>query len=133
MLESLGKHCLFVQTPVEVRQPPCAGRRENKGKKKKDRRLTILVSIRHPPFRFNHTRLGPQFLHAILGVLQALLNVDPFMGLDGLTQNGHIEDRGVEGLMTSTLLVIDVLADDLPIVEAESLRAKNLIRVFQAV
>lgn len=55
------------------------------------------------------------------------------MGLDRLTKDGHIFHRRIEGLVPASLLVVDIFANDPPVLHLEGLFAKNLVGIVQAV
>lgn len=68
-----------------------------------------------------------------LRVLQALFDLDSLLGLDGFTKDHRILHRRIKGLVTTPLVVVDILANDPPVVRPEDLLAEDLIGVVQAV
>lgn len=66
-------------------------------------------------------------------MLLALLDLDPLVGLDGLPQDDDIVLGSVKRLVTASLRVVDVFADDFPVIYIEGLLAQDLIGVPQSV
>jgi hypothetical protein len=78
-------------------------------------------------------RGGKQPLVARGRVLEALLDLDPLVGLDDDAERLGLADGADKGLVAAALVVKDVLADGLPLVEAEGVAAEDLVGVGEAV
>lgn len=68
-----------------------------------------------PLANFDHARQCPELLGLHFGVLQALLHLDPFVRLDELSHDDGVANRRVEGLVTPSLVVKHVFANDSPV------------------
>lgn len=75
----------------------------------------------------------PQLHDRSLRVLQALFNLNAFLCSDGLSEHHDVPQWRVEGLMTTPVSIVDILADHLPILEFESLFSKNFVCMNQAI
>jgi len=62
-----------------------------------------------------------------------LLDLDALAGLDDGAEDSRLADGGDKGLVATALVVVDVLADDSPLVDVENLFAVYLIGVREAV
>lgn len=75
-----------------------------------------------------------QKLFAVFGrEFETLFHLDAFSCRDLFTQNSHIAHRGVEGLVVSALDIVDVLANDGPVVQLEGVLSQNLICSQEAI
>ena len=59
--------------------------------------------------------------------------MDLVVGLDDRTQGLGIMDGGVKGTVAAAIIVVDVLADDLPVVRVEFFLADDTVGVGEAV
>lgn len=75
------------------------------------------------------TRGLPQALGFLCRVLQALLDFDPLMGANEVSQDDGVLARRVKGLVAPTALVIDVLAGDVPLLLIEYFASEDLVGV----
>lgn len=75
----------------------------------------------------------PQPRHRRLRVLQALLHLNTFVCFDGLTKHSDIPQGREESLVTAAILVVNVLADYLPVFDLEGLFSENFVCIDQAV
>ncbi len=68
-------------------------------------------------------------------ILQALLDLDTLATPNPLTEDVDIAEGAEKGLVTPALvmIVINVLANDFPILELEDVLAEYLVRMRQAV
>lgn len=62
-----------------------------------------------------------------------MLDLDPLAGLDDGAEDGGLADGSNKGLVATALVVVDVLADDSPLVDVENMFAVYLIGVREAV
>lgn len=69
----------------------------------------------------------------MLGVLEALLDLDALVRFEGSPEDGHGPARLEEGLVAAAVAVVNILADRLPLVDAEDLLAENPVGVHQTV
>ena len=60
-------------------------------------------------------------------VLQTLLDLDSLVRSDQLAHDDSVSDRRVEGLVSSSLIVKDIFADDSPVSRREDFMTENLI------
>lgn len=95
--------------------------------------LTVVIVLRHPPLSLGQTNRIPQALALFRGVLEALFDLDPFAGPNGLPHDDDIVLRRVKCLVAAALRIVDVLTDDLPVVYIERLLSQDLIGVPQPV
>ena len=63
----------------------------------------------------------------------AFLDFDALECPDVLTENGDIVDGRHEGLVTPAIFVVDVLADDLPVVRVELVFANDIVGIGETV
>lgn len=82
---------------------------------------------------FNHACGAPKPFGFISSPLKALLNLNTFMRLDHLAHDGSLLGRRIESLMPASVDVIDIFANDLPVIKSELFFAEDLVGIDEAV
>lgn len=59
--------------------------------------------------------------------------LNSLVGFDRFAEDNHIPDRRIEGLVPSSLVIVDIFANDSPVLKLEGFFAKNLIGMDQAI
>lgn len=93
--------------------------------------LTMLVVL--PPRNLSHASIVPKTLRSISRVLQALLDLDAVVSFDNGAEGLSLVQGRVEGAMAAALDVVDVLANDFPVIGSELVLADDLIGGGEAV
>ena len=95
-------------------------------------RLTVLV-LMVPLTNFGHTSLVPEPLRLLSGIFQALLNLNAIVRPDQLAQDDGVTNGRVEGLMPPSLGVIDIFANDSPVLLDEGGLSQKSIGVLKTI
>jgi hypothetical protein len=88
--------------------------------------LTVLIPVL-PLTSLSHAGEAPEPVGFSGRILQALLDLDPFVGSDQVAHDNCVAGRRVESLVSSSLAVIDVFADDFPVFPCEGFKTKYFI------
>lgn len=94
---------------------------------------TVLVLGSCPATDLLQARLLPESLGLGCSVLEALLDLHAFILVDIDAKNRDILVGSVESLMTSSVLVKDVLANNSPVLEAEGRVLEDAVGVHQPI
>ena len=78
--------------------------------------LTVVSVLVHPAFDLLEPGVAPQALAFLERELEALFNLYPLMGLDGFSHDDDVAFRGVEGLVAAPFRIIDIFADNPPVI-----------------
>lgn len=94
--------------------------------------LTIF-GIVPPLVGLRHARTVPERLSLGGGVLETLLHLDSFVGSYQLAQNICVAQGGIKGLVSTSLGIIYILADDPPIPLVEGVLPQDPVGMPKAV
>lgn len=107
---------------------------ENKIQVSRNGKLGLTIFIAQcPKIRLLQVSHVPQLCRRMLRVLQALFDLDSFVGFDCFTQNHDVCDGRIEGLVTATFVIVDILAHHSPVLQLENFLTENSVGVDQAV
>lgn len=80
-----------------------------------------------------HASVVPEFRPSKQRVLQTLLDLDPVVASDDGTQSLGVVNGRIEGAMPAALIVVDVLADDFPVIRIEFFRTDDFVGVGESI
>lgn len=92
----------------------------------------IVLSLA-PNLELYETSSLPELLSSEGRILEALLNLDAFVGLDRVIENLCLFGRREERLVASTLGIINIFPNDFPVVDIESWFAKHVVGMCKTV
>lgn len=95
--------------------------------------LTILLLASLPPPNLLQSSNLPQSLAPGLRILQALLDLHTLTLFDMHATDSDITFRSVICLVPSPVLVVNILANDVPVIGIEDVLAEDAVGVFEAV
>lgn len=93
----------------------------------------MLLAVVLPLVGLGHAGGAPEIIGLGGRVLDALFDLDTFVRLDAFAENLDFADRRVKGLMAAAVNVVDIFANDTPVVEVESVFAEDAVCVDEAV
>lgn len=97
------------------------------------RTILIRVISHGPALHLPQTGELEQPIGARGRILDALLDLNALVGSDGEAEDATVARGGQEGLVTSAVFVVDVLADDAPVGDVEDLLSVEDVGVCEAV
>lgn len=140
---SIRKHLAGHNVPdLPQRSPVFQGRKVSSGVLRRQlgkwqagalKHVQAVVLVVAPLVQLNQAGHLPETRRTERRVLEALLDLDALVGLDDAVEDLRLFDGRQESLVAAALRIVDVLADDLPVVDVELVLAKDAVGVSEPV